>query len=110
VVTAELSQKGLNSGRRTPFFSFSIIESEDVVKSSQGSLSNAEVCARIKQFGFATSQKIRIYGEEFEVLSDPFPSAEGIALNVRSQKTAEIRVLQLPSTITQRVNDRTRAA
>jgi len=71
---------------------------------SQASLPTTEVCARIRQFGYAVSQKIRIYGEEFEVLSDPFPSEGGIAIQVRSKRTLQARVLQLPSTVVHRVS------
>lgn len=69
---------------------------------SQSSLPIAEVCAQIKKFGYAASQKIRIYGEEFEVLSDPFPHADGIAIHVRSRRTSEMRVLTLPATLVPR--------
>ena len=68
------------------------------------SLSPAEVCTRIKTFGYAVSKKIRIYGEEFDVLSDPFPSADGIAIHVRSKRTLQTRVLQLPATIVSRAS------
>ncbi len=66
-------------------------------------LPTAEVCSQIKRFGYAMSQKIRIYGEEFEVLSDPFASDGGIAIHVRSKRTSQARVLQLPTTIVHRV-------
>lgn len=75
-----------------------------IVNSSTSSLLPAEICAQIKKFGYAASQKIRIYGEEFEVLSDPFPSDGGIAIHVRSRRTAQARLLQLPATVTGRVN------
>ena len=71
---------------------------------SQGSLPTSEVWARIRHFGYAASQKIRIYGEEFEVLSDPFPSEGGIAIQVRSNRTSQARVLQLPATVIHRVS------
>jgi len=76
------------------------------VITSAGSISPIEVCARIKRLGFSASQNIRIYGEEFEVLSDPFPIADGIAIQVRSRRTAQARVLQLPTTITGRASIR----
>ena len=52
------------------------------------------------------SQKIRIYGEDFEVLSDPFESDGGVAIRVRSQRTSQTRVLQLPATVIHRVHER----
>ena len=42
------------------------------------SLPTPEVCDQIRKFGYSVSQNIRIYGEEFEVLSDPFASEGGI--------------------------------
>ncbi len=74
--------------------------------STQGALPTAEVCAQIKKFGYGMSQKIRIYGEEFDVLSDPFPNDVGIAIQVRSKRTAQTRVLQLPATVIHRVTAR----
>ena len=60
-----------------------------------------EVCNRIKHLGFAASHHVRLYGEEFEVVSDPFPAAGGIAVHVRTRKSPTVRVLQLPATILQ---------
>lgn len=74
------------------------------VNSSTSRLPSAEMCAQIKKFGYAVSQKIRIYGEEFEVLSDPFPSDGGVAIEVRSRRTAQSRLLQLPATVIGRAN------
>ena len=71
--------------------------------SSLSGFAASEVCTQVKQFGYATSQNIRIYGEEFEVLSDPFPSDGGIAIHVCSRRTLERRVLQLPATVIHRV-------
>src|SRR5260221_14254423 len=34
-----------------------------------------KVCARIKQICYVACRRVRIYGEEFELLSDPFPQA-----------------------------------
>lgn len=52
------------------------------------------------------SEKIRIYGEEFDVLSDPFANEVGIAIEVRSKRTLQTRVLQLPATVIHRVTER----
>jgi len=69
------------------------------VSSSLSSPANPEVCAEIKKFGYTISQRIRIYGEEFEVLSDPFPNDGGVAIKVRSMRSLDARVLQLPATV-----------
>jgi len=45
--------------------------------------------------------RIRLYGEEFEVVSDPFPEADGIAVQVTTKKDPSIRVLRIPATVLQ---------
>ncbi len=61
----------------------------------------SKVCAHVKDLGYGVSSRIRLYGEEFEVMSDPFPEANGIAVQVRSKKDSRIRALQLPATVVQ---------
>ncbi|HTS34031.1 MAG TPA: hypothetical protein VMH04_00080 [Candidatus Solibacter sp.] len=61
-----------------------------------------ECCTHFKKVGFSASARVRIYGEEFEVLSDPFAMGEGVAVHVRSRKTAVTRILQLPATMVPR--------
>jgi hypothetical protein len=63
----------------------------------------SEVCDHVKHLGYAVSGRIRLYGEEFEVVSDPFPEDDGIAVRVRSRRNSTIRVLQLPATVLQSV-------
>lgn len=63
----------------------------------------AEVCARVKSLGYEASKRIRLYGEEFEVVSDPFPAGDGIAVNVKGKDGAGTRVVQLPATVLQSV-------
>ena len=52
------------------------------------------------------SGRIRLYGEEFEVVSDPFPEDDGIAVHVKTKSNSTIRVLQLPATVVQSVKGR----
>jgi hypothetical protein len=76
------------------------------VTTSPATLPANEICAQVKQFGYAASKKIRIYGEEFDVLSDPFPFDGGIAIEVREKRTSQTRTLQLPATVIHRVRER----
>jgi hypothetical protein len=71
-----------------------------------------EMCTQVKRLGYAASDRIRLYGEDFEVLSDPFPEADGIAVRVKSLRaqSESVRVLQLPATVLQSVKGRSRAA
>jgi hypothetical protein len=70
----------------------------------------SEVCARVRHLGYAVSGRVRLYGEEFDVVSDPFPEADGIAVHVTSKKDSRIRVLQLPATVLQSVRGRGKSA
>jgi hypothetical protein len=70
---------------------------------SYESPSIAEICANVKRLGYGASQSIRLYGEEFEVISDPFPESGGVAVTVKTKKSDSIRVLQLPATVLQSV-------
>jgi len=72
-----------------------------MIMTSQPSI--AEICESVKRLGYGASQNIRLYSEEFEVVSDPFPDAGGIAVNVRTKKNEEVRVVQLPATVLQSV-------
>jgi hypothetical protein len=62
-----------------------------------------EICASVKRLGYGVKQNIRLYGEEFEVISDPFPEAGGIAVSVRAKKGKSVRIIQLPATVLQSV-------
>jgi hypothetical protein len=63
--------------------------------------SMSEVCAHVKHLGYATAGRVRLYGEEFDVVSDPFPEADGIAVRVTTKKDSKVRVLQIPATVLQ---------
>ena len=65
-----------------------------------------EICANVKRLGFGVSQRVRLYGEEFEVMSDPFPDADGIAVHAKTKKDTVTRILRLPATVLQSVNGR----
>jgi len=60
-----------------------------------------EACARIKQLGYVASRHVRIYGEEFELLSDPFPQADQIAIRAKAKSDSRVRILRLPVSIVQ---------
>jgi hypothetical protein len=66
----------------------------------------SEVCAHVKHLGYMASGRVRLYGEDFEVVSDPFPEADGIAVRVTTKKDSKVRVLQLPATVLRSVRGR----
>jgi len=60
-----------------------------------------DACARIKRLGNVAFQRVRIYGEEFELLSDPFPECDRIAIRAKAKGDSSVRILRLPVTIVQ---------
>lgn len=66
-------------------------------------VSLSEVCARVRHLGYKASQQVRLYGEEFDVVSDPFPSDDGIAVHVTTRKDSHVRLLRIPATVLQSI-------
>ena len=56
-------------------------------------------CDRIKDLGYSSSHHIRLYGERFEIVSDPFPDGNGIAVHVTTAGEPTKRTLRLPTSI-----------
>jgi len=59
----------------------------------------SESCAKIKDLGFTVSRHIKMYGERFEIVSDPFSEGDCVAVHAISGTDPEIRTLRLPTTI-----------
>jgi hypothetical protein len=62
-----------------------------------------DICARVKHLGYTISGRVRLYGEEFEVVSEPFPVDDGIAVEARTRKNPTVRKVRLPATVLQSV-------
>ncbi len=54
---------------------------------------------RIKDLGYGLSHHIRMYGQRFDIVSDPFPDGDGIAIEVTTAKEPRKRKLRLPRTL-----------
>ncbi len=53
------------------------------------------VCERLRKFGFAESRQMRLYGEEFVLISNPIADGEGFAVeavNRRSGNKTRVRI------------------
>jgi hypothetical protein len=66
----------------------------------------AKDCARIKDLGYSTSHHIKMYGERFEIVSDPFPDGAGVAVHATTMKDPARRTLRLPVAILVGLRDR----
>jgi hypothetical protein len=82
------------------------IVNTEILEPAQEARQLNELCDRLKDMGYAQSKRIRIYGEDFEVISNPFPQGKGIAVQAQSKGEKQSRVLQLPLPILQMVSRR----
>jgi hypothetical protein len=69
-----------------------------VASAGQGRLSS-DSCARIKELGFTASRHIKMYGERFEIVSDPIAEGDCVVVQAISGTDLKIRTLHLPVAI-----------
>lgn len=62
-----------------------------------------EVGERLKALGYARPNHIRMYGEEFDLTSDPVPHESGFAIEAVSRKSGLARRLRIPLSILQMI-------
>ena len=61
-----------------------------------------ETCRKLITLGYARSNRVRLYGQEVELMSDPFPHREGgIAVEVAESKESASRTVRLPLSVVQ---------
>jgi len=65
-----------------------------------------DICDRVKHLGYTVSGRVRLYGEELEVVSEPFPEADGIAVHAKSTRNPTVRKVRLPATVLQSIKGR----
>lgn len=62
-----------------------------------------ELCERLKLLGYAHRNRIRIYGEDFDLTSNPIAEEDGFAIEAVSRKSGETRRLRIPLSVLQMV-------
>jgi hypothetical protein len=63
----------------------------------------AELCERLKTLGYACRNRIRMYGEEFDLTSNPIQDENGFAVNAISLTSGNSRRLRIPLSILQMI-------
>ncbi len=64
---------------------------------------DAELCERLKALGYAHRNRIRMYGEEFDLTSNPIPDENGFAIEAISRKSGRAKRLRIPLSILQMI-------
>ena len=69
------------------------------------------MCDRLKRIGYSEGNQVRLYGEEFELTSDPFSIHEELffvdGIETKSRQTRRVRI---PLPVVQMIRRDTRAA
>ena len=59
-----------------------------------------DTCRKLMSLGYTRSNRVRLYGQEVQLVSDPFPHDEGgIAVEVVTKKEPVSRTIKLPLTV-----------
>jgi hypothetical protein len=56
-------------------------------------------CQRIMDLGYVAGKHVSLYGEHFEIASDPFVDDDWVAIRVTSENDPTIRTIRLPVSI-----------
>jgi hypothetical protein len=61
-----------------------------------------DTCLKLISLGYGRSQRVRLYGREVQLVSDPFPHTEGgIAVEVVHPNESTSRTIKLPLSVLQ---------
>jgi hypothetical protein len=67
---------------------------------SQGS-AEILICERLKKFGYSQERNIRLYGEEFHLMSNPFPDGNGFAVEGIARSSGQLKRMHIPLSLVQ---------
>jgi hypothetical protein len=56
-------------------------------------------CERIKDLGYIAGKRVNLYGEHFEIVSDPFIDGDWVAVRVITENDPTIQTIRLPVSI-----------
>jgi hypothetical protein len=69
------------------------------------------ICERLKRLGFARENRVKLYGEEFQLTSDPFiVEHDVIFIDAVERKTQQQRRIRIPLSIVKIASEEGRAA
>jgi hypothetical protein len=72
---------------------------------------NSGLCERLKKLGFTQQSNVKLYGEEFLVLSDPIVTTEDLVfIEVMEKKSLQQRRVRIPLSIVNIANSQRVAA
>lgn len=61
------------------------------------------ICKRLIALGYAKESRVRMYGEEFELISNPSVDENGFAVQAVAIRSGETRTLRIPLSVVRAV-------
>ena len=55
----------------------------------------------VKRYGYAKKKKIKLYGKELELVSDPVTQEDDVFIDAREEGTQSVRQVQVPRNVVQ---------
>jgi hypothetical protein len=57
------------------------------------------ICQRLKKFGYASERRIRLYGEELHLVSNPIADGAGYSVLAIAARSGNLRHMRIPLTV-----------
>lgn len=59
----------------------------------------ATICNRLQELGYAREKQIKLYGEEFQLVSNPVPDGDGFAVEGIARRSGNLTRMRIPLSI-----------
>lgn len=66
---------------------------------TNGDQPNSRSCKQLMELGYVAGKRVTLYGEHFEIASDPFMDGNWVAVRVITENDPAIRTIRLPISI-----------
>jgi hypothetical protein len=84
---------------------------EEQPEQPQGRRKTVTLCEAIKRMGYAENSQVRLYGEVFDLLSDPVSVGENfVFVDALEQKSGQVRRVRIPPAIVRMARIQRRSA
>jgi hypothetical protein len=57
------------------------------------------ICQRLRELGYARERHVRLYGEEFHLVSDPISDGDGFAVEGIARSSGRSRYIRIPLSV-----------
>lgn len=54
------------------------------------------ICEKLRKLGYSRARHMRLYGEEFYLISDPIPDGDGFAVRGVARRSGKSRYVRIP--------------